>query len=1040
MKFAKVIAGAVVTLLGLTAAAHAGPISIAIGTAIAGALGAGVIGAQIITAAVGILFSVGVSLLARALTPTPDEAKQPAVGVSGQIQVGGDNPLSFIVGTYNTPGSLEYANTWGNDGETPNAYYTQVISLSDLPVDSLAETFVNGQKVTYYPADATSAGIPVAQFRKNGQDYLWIKFYDGTQTTPDSFLVAKFSALAGRPWTSDQIGRGVSYAIVTARINRSLFTGFPSVKFTLKGIPLYDPRKDSTVGGSGMHRWSTPSTWEWSDNVALITYNIMRGVYYGSTWVYGMQNLAAARLPVASWMAAASACDATVPLAAGGVEKRYRGGAEISVDTSPMDVVEEFLKAASARLADVGGLYKIHVGSPGSAVYSFTDDQLVITEPRNLKPFFGLENTYNAVHASYPEPAEAWVTKDAPPRYFPTLEPLDDSRRLIANATFPAVPWKNQVQRLMLELILNERRFRKHVVVLGPSAYRLEPNDIVEWTSVRNGYDTKLFFVMAVDGAPTYNQTLTLMEVDPADYDWSTAFELPDSVGFLGPVIPPPQAITDWFAEGVTVITAGGKRWPGIKLSWSGNQDDVRAVKWQVREKANPSNVVIRNGYTEEVAEGEVDITANLVSSTLYQARGIYVGFSGRDFIWSDWIDCTTPGTRFNDLSAELDTLGADARAYLQNVYTEVRNIRDDLETFAANVGSAASQDVVNKSVFQKRVGRMSAQIIDERVIRVSADAALAQQTTALESRMDGTDGTIAAQALAISQNTTSITNLDGFVTALATTVDTVQAQTDYGTAFGLFGMKAISGPVGVSVRLQAVAQTEVGGTQYNGGWFLDLFANGTSQFLIDVTRFIVLAGSTKFSPLVFQGGILKLDNVQVNGADILTASIDTAQIKNAAIKSAQIDDLTVNTIHIVNGAIARTASTAGSGSSKVEGATIIICMATVANPSGAGVLIEFLSSFNVACSGVQASGANNTIGVQMRVTRNGVTIATSIITAVAQTGAPSIGTEPRFSIDLPGVGTHIYRCELQITSATGGTAANSASATTTMRIIWTSK
>lgn len=32
----------------------------------------------------------------------------------------------------------------------------------------------------------------------------------------------------------------------------------------------YDPRKDSTAGGTGSHRLNDPDTWEWTDNAALI--------------------------------------------------------------------------------------------------------------------------------------------------------------------------------------------------------------------------------------------------------------------------------------------------------------------------------------------------------------------------------------------------------------------------------------------------------------------------------------------------------------------------------------------------------------------------------------------------------------------------------------------------------------------------------------------------------------------------------------------------------------------------------------------------
>ncbi|TXR46351.1 hypothetical protein [Phyllobacterium endophyticum] len=62
----------------------------------------------------------------------------------------------------------------------------------------------------------------------------------------------------------------------------------------------YDIRRDSTNGGSGAHRWDNPATWEPSDNPVVLIYNIIRGIYYGTEWVYGGQNLPAYRLPASN--------------------------------------------------------------------------------------------------------------------------------------------------------------------------------------------------------------------------------------------------------------------------------------------------------------------------------------------------------------------------------------------------------------------------------------------------------------------------------------------------------------------------------------------------------------------------------------------------------------------------------------------------------------------------------------------------------------------------------------------------------------------
>lgn len=735
-------------------------------TSIATAIGGWLAGGGFIKALLGTLFNVGISLLERALQKKNQQQDAP-VGISGQIQVGGDNPISFIVGQYATAGSLEYANTWGSDGKTPNAYCVQVISLSDMPSAGLADVFVDGDAATLVLAEPHPVlGYPVFEYRVNGKDHLWVKFHDGSQTTADSYLTFQFGAIAGRPWTSDMIGRGVTYAVVTSLINRDLFKDIPKLLFVVNGMKLYDIRKDSTAGGSGSHRWSTPSTWEWTANPAIIAYNIMRGVYYGSTWVYGMQDLPALRLPAASWMAAMNACAASVSLAGGGTEARYRAGAEIFVDRPAIDVVEEILKTCNARIAEIGGVFKITVDVPASGVYSFTDEDIVVSETQQFDPFPGLESTYNGVHASYPEPAEVWANKDAPPRYSTALETTDDGRRLIAAVQFPYVPYKYQVQRLMLSLIQNERRFRKHIIVLPPEAWLLEPNDVVEWTSTRNGYDTKLFIVMAVDGAPNYNQTVVLLEVDPSDYDWSTDFELPTSTGYVGKIKAPAQPITAFFVEPVTVVGSSGKRRAAIRLEWDGDQPDVQAVQYQVRLRST-AQVVIANGRTTDVDRAVLD-ESNVFSSTAYQVRARYEPFSGRQTLWSDWLNVTTDAVPYSDILATLEQINQDVKKYLQERHQEFEDQFEQINRNLINLLGLATDSVKSQTIFTSNFGRLKVSFKSEVALRTTQYELIGQRFDTLEGELTTVDNRVTVTATVVDQMQVQITNINGQLTSQA--------------------------------------------------------------------------------------------------------------------------------------------------------------------------------------------------------------------------------------------------------------------------------
>ena len=127
----------------------------------------GVVGSFVLKTAVG----VGLSLLASAIAGKPKSPDAPGFSVQGKLQAGGDLPRSVLLGWYATAGSLVYANTWGQAGATPNAYFTQVIALADYPVAGLAGVFVNGEKVTLLTAEAVRArGLRLAGWVANHVD------------------------------------------------------------------------------------------------------------------------------------------------------------------------------------------------------------------------------------------------------------------------------------------------------------------------------------------------------------------------------------------------------------------------------------------------------------------------------------------------------------------------------------------------------------------------------------------------------------------------------------------------------------------------------------------------------------------------------------------------------------------------------------------------------------------------------------------------------------------------------------------------------
>ncbi|OJF97565.1 phage tail protein [Pararhizobium antarcticum] len=608
-----------------------------------------------LNAAVGI----GISLAAQALSGRGDAQSQ-AGGVRGTIQAGGDVARSIILGRRATSGSLAYVNTWGNGGKTPNAYLVQVIQLADAPIRSLDGILVNGEpcEIDWENENPNGVGFPVVEYAINGTDYLWVKFYDGSQTAADAYLVNKFSSHPIRPYGATRIGKGLPYVVMTARVNPELFSGFPAFRFEVTGSKLYDPSKDTSVGGSGSQRWATPSTWGGDGDhlPAVQIYNILRGIRYSGSWLYGLQNLPAGRLPASHWIAQINKCRAAIG-GPDGDEPRYLTGVEIPVDTEFGTSIETLLTGCNGKLSETGGTYKLRVGDPEAAVFSFSDGDVLSTEDQSYVPFFGLSETVNGISASYPEPKEGWNTKTAPPLFNANFEVQDGGRRLMSDVPMNAVYRSSQVQRIMKEALAEARRARRQTIVLGPSAQVLEPGDIVEETSTRNGFETKLFRVDGVADRSNLDVMLDITEVDPADYAWNQFTDYkPPVYQPLDRVYPDATVVDGWQVEPATLKDAAGiDRRPSIKVLAADAVDDVKNVWVQVRLVSSGA-LVFDSTSIPYAPPYEWILNGTFLPATNYQARGQEVPYSNRKTEWSAWLDVTTPDVRIaiDDLKQEI--------------------------------------------------------------------------------------------------------------------------------------------------------------------------------------------------------------------------------------------------------------------------------------------------------------------------------------------------------------------------------------------------
>ena len=940
----KLLAWVIALLVATSGVAEAAPVAGAIAAVSSWTVTIGATQFAVGAFLVNTVSSIALSALSMALRGKP-KIEQPGI-TTNTTTAGGVVPQRLVFGRYATGGQhVCPPMVYQTDGN-PNEWLVYVISLADKPITALRQIIVNGKKMSLDgdPAAALHGDLMGATVIDSGDKSLrnkvYVRFHDGRQTAADPYLMRVFSTYPERPWQADMIGTGVAYAVVTfkGKSQDGDYQGFPQVKFEVDGHALYDPRDTA-------QNEADEATWKFTRNPAVIAYNILRGIDIpgGDRWGVGARKFLLSYL-----LAAANVCDASVPVEGGGTRVRYQAGLEVGVDTEPHQALTEVLKAMGGDVADMGGTWIVRAGPPAGPVLSITDDDIIVTDTRSLRPYPGLAETVNAIHASYPDPDQQWEAKEAVPLYDPALEVKDGGRRLIADVSFPAVTDPRQVRALMREMLADHRRHRTHVITLPPDAAGLCLGDHIAWSSVTNGYRGKLFKVaqMMIDPV-SLCVAVTLIERDPADYDYDAGSDAKvPTIPSPAPVAPIISGITKW---DVQPVNAGGR--PGIRMTWDADVG-ADAIAWVIRLASDGS--VVNRGSTADLRAGEVVITAGLRPSTAYLVTGRLI--LRRDTAWTQEVTVTTLalGLTWEDLTGEvrdsveeLEEWADGTGPYLRDIRDEIGSVRDglletDLGSFTqreeirrnitAEVGAARAQfderievaaretEAVARRVTSLSVsvgenasgirreqiaradadralaldiqkvaataGENAASITEERLARVAADEALAASIETVEASLGDKAEASAVQALVA-----RVSETEQGLEAQSDAITQVEAKTDRGTAGGLLRVTSQSGPTGVLARAVISVAATADGPTTEGALYLDAKAGGISQLLARVDRMAWVtgpSGAPQF-PLIADDGI-----IYINDARVRTLSVGGNAITAASFVSGQTNDLTL--------------------------------------------------------------------------------------------------------------------------------------------------
>ena len=437
-----------------------------------------------------------------------------------------------------------------SSGSNNNYLYLAGV-LCEGNIESIDEIYVNDKLVTWSGAltDQTVRTVNASDtnYYKDGASLISVQPFFGLDNQPVSSLLDESTN-----WGSNHKLSGVAYLAFKFTWNQDAFTGgVPDIKVTLKGRKVYDPRLDSTKGGSGAHRQDDSTTWAFSNNPALCLLDYIRNSRFGK----GLPN-SAFETNYDSFKTSATTCETQVPT--------YSGGSNINLFTTNivldtneklLENVRELLNPMRGIFTYTSGVYKILVEGTGTSAMTIDKDKIIggikiYGEKKNYK--------FNRVLGTFVNPEKNWQedTVSFPPAddsgldvadQYATMLAEDNGTNLEGNFDFKGITNPYTAEE-MCEVLLRRSRNALGVDLMCTSeALNLSIGDIVELTYSTGGFSAKPFRVYGLSINTDSTVNLQLIEHQNSFYSWASKSAAPVIADTTLPnptTVQPPASIT----------------------------------------------------------------------------------------------------------------------------------------------------------------------------------------------------------------------------------------------------------------------------------------------------------------------------------------------------------------------------------------------------------------------------------------------------------------------------------------------------------------
>ena len=446
------------------------PALVALGTALSEALPGLLVGALVSGLSYGIQ---------AALAPNP--RKQTLSGNIDRLRtVTRDNtaPIRVIYGTYRASGVLFYSRSADVNGvvRAGGLYLHAGLALCHGPIDDIYDIQLNDE-----PADSEQFAdrisfVPFFGYVDQPSFVGPVQVNAGTTNSQTVQLPKEWLDGGARP------GRQIAYLWAVLRHDPNVFPGgAPTIRATIKGRLVYDPRQDSTNGGTGVQRADDPSTWRWSNNWALCVRDFLASSEYG-------MGIPDDQIDDAATRAAADVADELIdaPSDRENPDDEMPQVAKYTVDglfetsETPIDTLARLLQAGNGSLLFYGGKYHLKAGATEARATDATTSANIILTPDDLRGdediqitrLPGRKDRVNMVRGTFINPAKNYV-----PDQFPEATSAD----LLAEDG-------NNELALTLQLDFTQHADRANYI----AAVALKRERLMRWTWPVNASGTQL--------------------------------------------------------------------------------------------------------------------------------------------------------------------------------------------------------------------------------------------------------------------------------------------------------------------------------------------------------------------------------------------------------------------------------------------------------------------------------------------------------------------------------------------------------------------